>query len=159
MTPNEVIQYLNRMAIFIKEGEQEMQVLVTSTMAGKIGNRIFNNLDGSKNSKDESLGFYSPEYAKQKAKKFGKSLSTKVNLYATGTLFGSLKQVNNSEDTYLAITDVKYQTKTNTVKVSQYIDEQYGTTFAPTTKEEEQAIAVATKYADKRAKEFNDQNN
>ena len=152
MTPNDVIKYLNNLAKFIKQGEQEMQVLVTSAMTGIITGRIFNNISGSKNTNDTSLGVYSPQYAKQKAKKFGKSLSTKVNLYYTGTLFGSVKQVKK-DDVYIAVTDVKYP-KTNTIEVASHLEKQYGQIFAPTTPEEEEAISIATKYAIRRANEF-----
>jgi len=174
MTPNEVIKYLNNLAKFIKEGEQEMQVLVSNAMTGVITGRIFNNIQGSKDENNESLGYYSTSYAKQKAKKYGESLATKVNLYATGTLFGSVKQVRENDNVYIAVTDVNYQnvppktkkkkdgttytTKgskgTDTIKVAEHLEKQYGEIFAPTTEEEEEAIDIATKYALERAEKF-----
>lgn len=153
MTPNEVIKYLNNLAKFIKEGEQEMQVLVSSAMTGVITGRIFNNIQGSKNENNESLGYYSPSYAKQKARKYGKSLATKVNLYATSTLFDSVKPVRENDNVYIAVTDVNYK-YTTTTEVASYLEDKYGTIFAPTTEEEEEAIDIATKYALERAEKF-----
>ena len=96
---------------------------------------MFNNQEGSKNAASESLGVYSEAYKAAKTKKYGASLASKVNLYASGTLYGSVKQVKSANDTYVAVTDVKYPTGQSTVEVAGYLNKQYGEIFAPTKEE------------------------
>jgi len=142
MKTSEVIPYLNDMAKFIQESQQEMQVLVSGAMLGTMTKRIFNNQQGSENAFGTNLGTYTPAYAKSKAKKYGAKLASKVNLYASGTLFGSQKQVQDKGNTYIAVSDVKYPKGENTVKVSEYLDKKYGEIFAPKESEREKAIEI-----------------
>ena len=174
MKPDDIIKYLDSLAKFIQESQQEMQVLVSGAMAGKMTGRIFNNQEGSENTLGESLGTYSPAYKKAKAKKYGDILASKVNLYASGTLFGSVRQVNDKSNVYVAVTDVKYQnvppktkkrkdgttytTKgskgTDTIKVAEYLEKQYGEIFAPTETETEKAVEIGKKFIYKRVEQF-----
>lgn len=154
MKPDDVIKYLDSLAKFIQESQQEMQVLVSGAMLGIMTKRIFNNQQGSENSFGTNLGVYTPAYAKAKAKKYGTKLSTKVNLYASGTLFGSTKQVQDKGNTYISVSDVKYPKGQNTVEVSNYIDKQYGETFAPTESETDKAIALGTKFINRKVEQF-----
>ena len=154
MKPDDVIEYLNKMAKFIQESQQEMQVLVSGAMLGTMTKRIFNNQQGSENSFGANLGTYTPAYAKAKEKKYGVKLASKVNLYASGTLFGSTKQVQDKGNTYIAVSDVKYPTGENTVKVSEYLDKQYGETFSPKESEKQKAIEIGTKFINRKVAEF-----
>jgi len=139
---------------FLKESEAQLQVLTASNYAAIFTQRAFNNQEGSENATGQHLGIYSPEYAKIKAKKYGALLSTKVNLFATGTLFGSVKPVLKDGKTTLAVTDVKYPKGQSTVEVSEFLDKQYGEIFAPQEKEIEQIVAIAGKFINKRINEY-----
>ena len=175
MKPDDVIEYLDSLAKFIQESQQEMQVLVSGAMAGKMTGRIFNNQEGSENTLGDSLGVYSSSYKAAKIRKFPNDGSqSHVNLFATRTLFGSVKQVNEKGNVYVAVTDVQYQnvppktkkkkdgttyqTKgsvgTDTIKVAEHLEKQYGEIFAPTTKEKDQAVEIGKKFIYKRVKQF-----
>lgn len=175
MKPDDVIKYLDSLAKFIQESQQEMQVLVSGAMAGKMTGRIFNNQEGSENTLGESLGTYSLEYKKQKIRKYPNDGSqSHVNLFATRTLFGSTRQVNDKGNVYVAVTDVKYlnvppKTKkrkdgttyttkgskgTDTIKVAEYLEKQYGEIFAPTETETEKAVEIGKKFIYKRVEQF-----
>lgn len=154
MKPDDVIKYLDSLAKFIQESQQEMQVLVSGAMLGTMTKRIFNNQQGSENSFGTNLGVYTPAYAKSKAKKYGYRLASKVNLYASGTLFGSTKQLQENENIYIAVSDVKYPKGQNTIEVSNYLEKQYGEIFAPTKTETEEAVALGKKFIYKRVEQF-----
>lgn len=154
---DKVIDRLMQYVEVIKKNEQQLQVLVTTSMAATIGSRMFNNQEGSENAAGLNLGTYSESYQKQKEKKYGALLASKVNLYATGTLFGSLKTVTNNKDTYLAITDVKYKNKKkpiSTVDVMGYLDKQYGEISAPQEKEEDKVLEIAQKWISKQIRDI-----
>jgi len=152
---SQIVSVLKRHVEFILGSEQEMSVLASTTFIGLGSKRIFDNQNGSKNSKDESLGIYSPAYKKAKEKKYKGRDESKVNLYASGTLYGSMKQVkDNNNDTYVAVTDVEYPKRQSTVEVSNYLDKQYDEVFAPTTKESEAVIKTVDSFIIKKSKEF-----
>jgi len=156
MSLNSQIQKVLKAHIeFIVGSEQEMSVLASTTFIGLGSRRIFDNQNGSKNASDETLGIYTPAYKKAKEKKYKGRDESKVNIYASGTLYGSLKQVKDQKnDTYVAVTDVKYPNGQSTVQISDYLDEQYGEIFAPTSKESEVVIKTVDKFIIKKSEEF-----
>lgn len=177
MSLNSQIQKVLKAHIeFIVGSEQEMSVLASTSLIGLASKRIFDSENGSRNADDETLGAYSEEYLIAKRARFEGRNELYVNLYATGTLYGSLKQVKDkNNDTYVAVTDVKYAstppiTKTrkdgstyqtkgtkggqSTVQISDYLDEQYGEIFAPTSKESEVVIQTVDKFIIKKSEEF-----
>ena len=83
---------LNGLIKVINESEGELQVLISTSMIGILSKRMFNNQEGSKNAASESLGVYSESYKAAKTKKYGASLASKVNLYASGTLYALLNK-------------------------------------------------------------------
>ena len=145
---------LKQFVAHLKESEQQLQVQMNTTFIGVAQKRIFNNQKGSQNAQGESLGVYSPAYKKQKEKKYGSALSQKVNLYASGTLYGAMKQVKDSNGVHVAITDVNYKKGQTTVEVSKYLDKQYGEIFAPQESEIETVIKSATVFISKTTNEF-----
>jgi hypothetical protein len=115
---------------------------------------MFNNQEGSKNAASELLGVYSEAYKTAKTKKYGASLASKVNLYASGTLYGSVKQVKSGDNTYVAVTDVKYPTGQSTVEVAGYLNNQYGEIFAPTEAEVKEIEIIGDKFVKRKTDEY-----
>jgi hypothetical protein len=152
---SQIQQVLKAHVEFIVGSEQEMSVLASTALIGLASKRIFNNVSGSKNAEDESLGTYTDDYKIAKSKRFKGRNELYVNLYATGTLYGSLKQVkDNKNDTYVAVTDIKYPKGQSTVEVSDYLDKQYGEIFAPTSKEAKVVTETVDRFIIKKSKEF-----
>ena len=145
---------LNGLIQVIQSSERELQVLVSSSMIGIVSKRIFNNQEGSKNAAGESLGAYSESYQASKAKKRGASLASKVNLYASGTLYGSMKQVSQSGNTYVAVTDVKYPNGQSTIEVAGFLNNQYGEIFAPTEAEIKEIKLIGDKFIKQTTDEY-----
>lgn len=154
---------LNELVVDLKNSEQQAQVLASTTALGLVSKRAFNFKTGSKNAKDENLGAYTDAY-RIKKEKISKKDESHVNLYNTGTLYGSLRQVKKGKETYVAVTDVKYplipsktitrkdgttrQTKggggESTVAVSDYLDTMYDTVFQTA----ESEIKIITKVVE-----------
>ena len=145
---------LNGLIQVINESEGELQVLISTSMIGIMSKRMFNNQEGSKNAASESLGVYSEAYKTAKTKKYGASLASKVNLYASGTLYGSVKQVKSANDTYVAVTDVKYPTGQSTTEVANYLNNQYGEIFAPTEAEVKEIEIIGDKFVKRKTDEY-----
>lgn len=166
---------LNGLIQVINESEGELQVLISTSMIGIMSKRMFNNQEGSKNAASESLGVYSSAYKAAKTKKYEASLASKVNLYASGTLYGSVKQVKSGDSTYVAVTDVKYPstpptTKTrkdgttyqtkgsangqSTIEVANYLNNQYGEIFAPTEAEVKEIEIIGDKFVKRKTDEY-----
>lgn len=137
---------LNGLIQNIQDNEANAQVLGSTTLIGLASRRIFNEQTGSENAEQEKLGAYSTDYLIAKQKKYKGRNELFVNLYASGTLYGATKVVKKGEDTYVAVTDVKYPNGTSTVEVSNYLDKQYGEVFAPTQTEIKAVIKVVDKY-------------
>lgn len=152
---NQVKSSLSGLIAEIKRSEGEIQVLASTVFIGIADRRIFNNQTGSENAAGETLGVYSSAYKKQKSRKYGGSLAAKVNLFASGTLFGSVKQVKDSEGTYVSVTDTSYpKGKTNTVKVAGYLEQQYGNIFEPTVSETKAVIDTVNDWVSKKTDEY-----
>ena len=166
---------LNGLIQVINESEGELQVLISTSMIGIMSKRMFNYNEGSKNAAGESLGVYSSAYKAAKTADHGAMLAAKVNLYATGTLYGSVKQVKSGDNTYVAVTDVKYPstpptTKTrkdgttyqtkgsangqSTVEVANYLNKQYGEIFAPTKEEVKEIEIIGDKFVKRKTDEY-----
>lgn len=145
---------LNGLIKVINESEGELQVLISTSMIGIMSKRMFNNQEGSKNAASESLGVYSDDYKAAKTKKYGASLASKVNLYASGTLYGSVKQVKSGGSTYVAVTDVKYPTGQSTTEVANYLNNQYGEIFAPTEAEVKEIEIIGDKFVKRKTDEY-----
>lgn len=145
---------LNGLIKVINESEGELQVLISTSMIGILSKRMFNNQEGSKNAASESLGVYSEGYKAAKTKKYGASLASKVNLYASGTLYGSVKQVKSGDSTYVAVTDVKYPTGQSTIEVANYLNNQYGEIFAPTEAEVKEIEIIGDKFVKRKTDEY-----
>lgn len=171
---------LNGLIQVINESEGELQVLISTSMIGIMSKRMFNYNDGSKNAAGKSLGVYSTEYKAAKTADHGAMLAAKVNLYATGTLYGSVKQVKSGGNTYVAVTDVKYpiiapKTKTlkdgttkttkggggqSTVEISEYLqgkDFTYGEIFAPTKEEIKEIEIIGDKFVKRKTDKYYNQ--
>jgi hypothetical protein len=84
-------------------------------------------------------------------------LASKVNLYASGTLYGSVKQVKSANNTYVAVTDVKYPTGQSTVEVAGYLNKQYGEIFAPTEAEVKEIEIIGDKFVKRKTDEYYNQ--
>lgn len=145
---------LNGLIKVINESEGELQVLISTSMIGILSKRMFNNQEGSKNAANESLGVYSEAYKTAKTKKYGASLASKVNLYASGTLYGSVKQVKSGGNTYVAVTDVKYPTGQSTTEIANYLNNQYGEIFAPTEAEVKEIEIIGDKFVKRKTDEY-----
>ena len=148
---------LNGLIKVINESEGELQVLISTSMIGILSKRMFNNQEGSKNAASESLGVYSESYKAAKTKKYGALLASKVNLYASGTLYGSVKQVKSGDNTYVAVTDVKYPTGQSTTEVANYLNNQYGEIFAPTKEEIKEIEIIGDKFVKRKTDEYYNQ--
>ena len=148
---------LNGLIKVINESEGELQVLISTSMIGIMSKRMFNYNEGSKNAAGESLGVYSPEYKAAKTADHGAMLAAKVNLYATGTLYNSVKQVKSGGNTYVAVTDVKYPTGQSTVEVANYLNNQYGEIFAPTEAEVKEIEIIGDKFVKRKTDEYYNQ--
>ena len=145
---------LNGLIKVINESEGELQVLISTSMIGIMSKRMFNNQEGSKNAEGKSLGVYSDDYKEAKTKKYGASLASKVNLYASGTLYGSVKQVKSGGSTYVAVTDVKYPTGQNTIEVAGHLNKKYGEIFAPTEAEVKEIEIIGDKFVKRKTDEY-----
>jgi hypothetical protein len=145
---------LNGLIQVINESEDQLQVVVSTSMIGIVSKRIFNNQEGSKNAAAENLGTYSEAYKTSKAKKYGQALANKVNLYASGTLYGSVKQVKSGGQTFVAVTDVNYPSGTTTTKVAEYLNKQYGEIFAPTEQEVKEIKIIGDEFIKKTTDEY-----
>ena len=141
---------LNGLIKVINESEGELQVLISTSMIGIMSKRMFN----YKNAASESLGVYSEAYKAAKTKKYGASLASKVNLYASGTLYGSVKQVKSGGSTYVAVTDVKYPTGQNTIEVAGHLNKKYGEIFAPTEAEVKEIEIIGDKFVKRKTDEY-----
>ena len=144
---------LNALVLDLKNSEGRAQVLASTTLIGLASRRIFNQQGGSENAEEQKLGVYSPSYKKQKENKYKGRDESKVNLYASGTLYGAVKQVKKDGQTYVAVTDVKYPNGTSTVDVSNYLDKQYGEIFEATNTEAKIVIETIDKFLFKEANE------
>ena len=145
---------LNGLIQVINESEGELQVLISTSMIGIMSKRMFNNQEGSKNAAGKLLGVYSDDYKAAKTKKYGASLASKVNLYASGTLYGSVKQVKSGGSTYAAVTDVKYPTGQNTIEVAGHLNKKYGEIFAPTEAEVKEIEIIGDKFVKRKTDEY-----
>ena len=145
---------LNGLIKVINESEGELQVLISTSMIGIMSKRMFNYNEGSKNAAGESLGVYSSAYKAAKTADHGAMLAAKVNLYATGTLYGSVKQVKSGGSTYVAITDVKYPTGQNTIEVAGHLNKKYGEIFAPTEAEVKEIEIIGDKFVKRKTDEY-----
>lgn len=167
---------LNALVLDLKNSEGRAQVLASTTLIGLASRRIFNEQQGSENAEEEKLGAYSEKYLITKQKKYKGRNELYVNLYASGTLYGAVKQVKKDGQTYVAVTDVKYpiippKTKTlkdgttkttkggggqSTVEISNYLegtDFNYGKIFEATNTEAKIVIETVDKFLIKEANE------
>ena len=144
---------LNALVLDLKNSEGRAQVLATNTIKGLTYRRKFNEQQGKKNAEEEKLGAYSEKYLIAKQKKYKGRNELYVNLYASGTLYGAVKQVKKDGQTYVAVTDVKYPNGISTVDVSNYLDTKYGEIFEATNTEAKIVIETVDKFLFKEANE------